>query len=220
MPTPSLIATDSQTDREITFRCKPCELTFKAEPARVVDAPQRDFPYDYFADCTGCGVEVPQVYWERNLFQAHVNATGPKTDEGKAITQANLEGYPTAEQRLRTRFNALKTGAYAETALAFPARPGQYAHCKTCDIDHDFCRQQPACLRRSELMLKFLAAVKSGDPRHIEDIHIVNQAKTAAILSDSLSKSPQTTAWVVSVSTLFQAEVNVPSPLLRYTRLV
>ncbi|MCR8922647.1 hypothetical protein NO559_07685 [Dasania sp. GY-MA-18] len=188
MANPSVIATDNPADRMVTFRCTDCEHTFKSEPGRVVDAPGLAFPYEYFCDCELCGAELSQIWWEKNLFQAHVKATGPKTPEGKAAASANLEGYPTAEQMLRIRFNGLKNGAHAKTAIAFPAKPGKYAHCKTCDIDHDFCRQQPACLRRSELMLKYLAAVKSGDPSHLEDIHIVNQATVTAVLGDMMQE--------------------------------
>ncbi|WP_196221158.1 FmdB family zinc ribbon protein [Sansalvadorimonas verongulae] len=140
----------------VTFRCADCSHTFDAAPGRTDPAPERAHPFRYFADCPLCGEESPQVHWQVGLFNAHLKATGPKTQAGKAASAANLAGHPTPEESQITRYNAMKHGASAKTAMYFPARPDKYPHCKTCDIDRDYCAQQIACLKRSDLMLRCL----------------------------------------------------------------
>ncbi|MCW5627162.1 MAG: hypothetical protein KIT73_20765, partial [Burkholderiales bacterium] len=123
---------------EVTFSCRQCYggRTFKASPDRVEDAPEDPVhPWRYFAACPQCGAEVEQAQYERALLKAWLNATGPRTAEGKAATAANLEGHPTAEEALRTRFNAMKHGMSARVATYFPAKPDGYAHCSGCEVD-------------------------------------------------------------------------------------
>jgi len=172
---------------EITFRCAACSHTFSEPPGRVEDAPEKTWhPYEYFADCPICTDEVEQVAWEKNLFKAHSKATGPTTFEGKRIAAANLDGHPTPEESKRTRFNALKHGASAKTAMYFPARPGSYPQCETCDVDHDYCATQTACIRRTELMMRYLSAVETGDVSVLSEIHAVNQASLVSVFQDIL----------------------------------
>ena len=132
---------------EITFYCLPCYRTFKAAPARVEDAPDLTYhPFTYHGNCPRCDAECEQVGWERGLMKAWANATGPRTEEGKAATATNLEGHPTKEEVQRTRFNAMKHGMSARTATYFPSKPDGYAFCATCDVDRVFCASQPACV--------------------------------------------------------------------------
>ncbi|UGA37566.1 zinc ribbon domain-containing protein [Chromobacterium haemolyticum] len=135
----------------LTFRCPACGNTFDAAPSRVEDEPCLEHhPFTYFADCTRCGEEAAQAPFHKSLVKAWSKATGPKTAAGKAASARNLEGHPTAEEALRTRFNALKHGMTAETAQYFPARPGQVPG-----------MQQ---LRRGPRLLRQTAGLHQADP--------------------------------------------------------
>lgn len=165
----------------ITFRCQHCQRTFRSAPVRIDDEPKRAHPFRYFAQCTECEQEVQQVNWEVGQFCAVLNATGPRTTEGKARTTANLAG---DHERSLSRFNALKHGANAKTAMFFPARPGKYPQCANCDVDKEYCASQPACTKRTELMMTHLIAFQSGDPSKLTELHAINQANMASIFQD------------------------------------
>ncbi|OGT21497.1 MAG: hypothetical protein A2342_09485 [Gallionellales bacterium RIFOXYB12_FULL_54_9] len=172
---------------EITFYCKPCYQSFKAEPGRVEDAPEQEHhPFAYFADCPRCGDECEQVPWERNLLKAYSKATGPKTDEGKAATAANLDGHPTPEEALRTRFNAMKHGLNARTATYFPAKPDGYSFCEQCDIDRVHCSRQSACVKKTELFMLHHAAFEQRNPKHLVGIYADLQASIFAVIQQIL----------------------------------
>ncbi|MCB5187367.1 hypothetical protein LG200_05030 [Methylobacillus caricis] len=157
---------------KISFYCKPCFHSFKAAPSRIEDAPdQPHHPYQYFGTCPNCEREVEQVHWEKNLIAAWGKSTGPKTEEGKAATAANLEGHPTKEESLRTRFNAMKHGMNARTANYFPAKPDGYSFCQGCDVDRVFCRQQAACTKKTELFMLHHAAFEQRNPKHLMGIY-------------------------------------------------
>ena len=168
---------------EITFYCRPCYRTFKAAPARVEDAPDLDHhPYIYHGECPHCGSECDQVGWERGLLKAWANSTGPRTEEGKAASAANLEGHPTKEEALRTRFNAMKHGLAARTATYFPAKPDGYAFCATCEVDRVFCASQPACVKKTELFMLHHAAFDQRNPKHLMGIYSDLQASIFALV--------------------------------------
>lgn len=109
---------------QITFHCDACYRSFKAAPRRVEDEPETEHhPFRYFAVCPRCDAECEQARFERGLIKAWASATGPRTPEGKAASAKNLEGHPTPEEALRTRFNAMKHGMAAKVATYFPAKP-------------------------------------------------------------------------------------------------
>lgn len=170
---------------EITFHCKQsaCCRSFKAEPGRVVEAAGQEYhPFVYFANCPTCGNECEQVQWEKNLFKAWRNATGPRTEEGKAATAANLEGHPTPDEALRTRFNAMKHGLSARTATYFPSKPDGYAFCTNCDVDRVHCASQPACVKKTELFMLHHAAFEQRDPKKLMGIYADLQASIFAMV--------------------------------------
>ncbi len=173
----------SQPKAEITFRCAACKATFEGAPGRVEEAPERPWhPWAYFAACPLCGEEAGQAPWEAAAFKAWAHATGPKTPEGKVATAANLAGHPTPEEALRTRFNAMKHGLAAKTATYFPAKPGGYAFCASCEVDRDWCGRQAACQKRTELFMLHHAAFESRNPKALAGIYADLQAALFAVL--------------------------------------
>lgn len=170
---------DRQT--AVRFRCS-CGFEFESEPDRTENAPDRGHPFAYFAFCEQCSAEASQVPWEIGMMSRWARATGPKSLEGKAKTSANLEGHSTD----RTRFNAMKHGLAARTAKFFPAKPGKYPHCETCNIPHDHCAVQPACLKRTELFMRHHLASEYQDPDLLREIQSDVQAGVSAVLEDML----------------------------------
>lgn len=168
----------------VNFRCGPCRTTWDAAPDLVEPAPELEHhPWAYYANCPKCAAEhQPQASWERALLKAHQNATGPKSEEGKAATARNLEGHPTAEETLRTRFNAMKHGMAARTARYFPAKPDGYAFCKRCDVGRDWCKSQPACVKQTEIFMLHHAAFDRRDPKVLGQLHADLQASLTAAL--------------------------------------
>jgi hypothetical protein len=172
---------------EINFYCKPCFQSFKAEPGRVEDAPEQEHhPYVYYAPCPKCGAECGQASWEKSLLKAWANATGPRTEEGRAASAANLDGHPTPEEALRTRFNGMKHGMTARTATYFPAKPDGYDFCSACDVDRVWCQSQPACVKKTELFMMHHAAFEQRNPKHLMGIYADLQSSLFAVIQQIL----------------------------------
>jgi len=180
-----------KTLNKVWFSCSYCRYKWQAEPDRVAEHPEDEVhPWVYFADCPKCSTaDQTQAAWERNLLKAHLRATGPTTPEGIAAVSKNLEGHPTPEEARRTRFNALKHGLYSEVATYFPASPGKYAQCKTCDRLYDGCGTDgfPACTKKTELFLKHRVALETRDPRVLTRIHADFQGSLMALAGNMIA---------------------------------
>ena len=190
----------------VTFACPACRVgarakVFKASPSRVEDVPEDAVhPWRYFGQCE-CGAECEQAPFERGLIRAWRGATGPRTEAGKAAAARNLEGHPTPEEALRTRFNGMKHGLNAKTATYFPAKPDGYTFCKACEIDRDYCRAQPACEKQTKLFMLHRAAFEQRDPRMLMGIYadfhsalmVTIQQILQTIIADGVTiRSPKT----------------------------
>lgn len=180
----------------LSFHCQACGARFESLPGRIEPRPDREWqPNDYFARCS-CGAEAAQAAWELNLSKAWAHATGPRTDAGKLASAANLKGHPTPEETRRTRFNAMKTGVFAKTAQYWPARPGKYPHCETCEHFNQGCnddnhrdaahKNPPACLKRTELFMNFQIAFETRDPKMLTDRMSTLQALTWQMVNDMI----------------------------------
>lgn len=170
--------------REVNFKCGECRASFSGVPDLIEDDPAaQHHPYRYFANCTRCGAEhQPQAGWERGLLKAHQNSTGPVTAAGKAASAANLDGHPTSEETLRTRFNAMKHGMAAQTATYFPAKPDGYAFCGQCDVGREWCAKQPACVKQTEIFMLHHAAFEQRNPKVLTRLHADLHAALMATL--------------------------------------
>jgi hypothetical protein len=157
----------------VTFRCGVCRHTWESVPDLVEPDPDAEHhPWAYFGNCPGCDAKhQPQAPWERALLKAHQLSTGPKSASGKAAAAANLDGHPTPEETLRTRFNGMKHGLTARTATYFPAKPGKYAFCANCDVDRWWCAEQPACVKQTEIFMLHHAAFEQRNPRMLGKLH-------------------------------------------------
>ncbi|HFD86095.1 MAG TPA: hypothetical protein ENJ35_00280 [Gammaproteobacteria bacterium] len=180
---------DKSPREKINFVCPQCSYRFECPPARHEEDEDRPHhPFRYFADCPQCDTESPQAHWEINLFKAYANATGPKTEEGKAISAANLDGHPTPEEAQLTRFNAMKHGAYAKTAKFFPARPGKYPQCDGCEhqnehyADDSACVRHKACLKQVEVFVRYQSAFDAKDPNLLLELQGHRQAAIQSLI--------------------------------------
>ena len=170
--------------RHVNFRCGDCRRAFSSVPDLVEDDPETPWhPWRYFANCPRCSApHQPQANWERALLKAHQESTGPITPQGKAASAANLAGHPTPEEANLTRFNAMKHGMHARVATFFPARPGKYSFCESCDVDPVWCASQPACVKQTELFMLHHAAMEQRNPKHLGRIHAdIMSALTASL---------------------------------------
>lgn len=180
--------------RDITFKCAGCKFQWTGAFDRAEALPDdQKHGFDYFANCPKCGSESSQIYWERNAFRAWASATGARTEEGKKASAANLVGHPTPQEALLTRFNALKHGMRAETATYFPARPGKYDACKTCEHNQDeggraYCRAQSACVQKVSLFMQHHAAFDQRSPDALRGIYANFQGGIFAMVSDMLRR--------------------------------
>ncbi|MFN2288667.1 MAG: hypothetical protein ABR578_10090 [Chromatocurvus sp.] len=173
---------------EVAFVCGGCRYRFEGPPGRVESCPDQPWhPHRYLAECPECGAEAEQAAWQRSLLKAWANATGPRTAEGLARTAENLEGHPTPDEAKLTRFNAMKHGLFARTAKYFPAKPGSYPHCETCEHMATLaCIPQRACLKRAELLLQHEVAFETGDPGLLTGMRAGTQAMIQALIDDML----------------------------------
>lgn len=174
----------------VSFRCGSCRTGWTGAPDLVEpDTATEYHPWRYFSHCPKCKAEhQPQASWERALLKAHQLATGPKTPEGKAATAANLDGHPTPEETLRTRFNAMKHGMTARTATYFPAKPGGYSFCGRCEVDRVWCGQQSACVKQTEIFMLHHAAFEQRDPRKLGGLHADLAASLTAMLQMAIQE--------------------------------
>lgn len=172
---------------EVTFRCAPCKRTWTAVPGRVDECPSRDWhPWDYVATCPDCGEDAGAAHWWLALLKGWQNATGPRTEAGKAAAAANLDGHPTPEESLRTRFNAMKHGLAAKTATYFPAKPDGYAFCAGCSVDREWCSGQPACTKQTQLFMMHHAAFEQRKPEHLRGVYADLQAALFSVVQQIL----------------------------------
>lgn len=178
----------------VNFVCTTCKHAFQAAPGRVEEVPEVEHhPYRYSATCPACRCEAEQAAWERALLKAWTCATGPKTAEGMARTAANLEGHPTPDEAMITRFNAMKHGLFSRVAVYFPAKPGKYPHCNGCEYALDeSCVEHRACLKRTELFLKHQVAFDKQDPRLLMELRADTQAAIQALINDMILAITQT----------------------------
>lgn len=148
----------------LAFHClKPCGTRFEAEPTKTDES-------GIYAPCPTCSNLAKQAAWQVNLMRTIGKKTGPISGEGKAKSAANLEGYPTPEQTQLIRFNALQSGAFAQTATVFPAKPGRYPECDVCEhldednADDSYCKKHKACLKKTEVFLLNHLAQETQNP--------------------------------------------------------
>lgn len=178
------------SDKDITFRCKPCNQVWDAPPGRIEDAPEREHhPWRYFALCPKCGAECTQVYWQVAQFSAWAKGVPSPSPEARAASAErfrNMEHTP--EMNRRTRFNRMKHGLYAKVATYFPQRPGGYPHCNGCPYLDQGCGtwDHGACLRRTELYMRHRIAFQQGDPKGLVNLRADLQASIQAILDDMI----------------------------------
>lgn len=170
---------------EVNFHCLTCDHRFDKKPDRIEDAPEDAWhPWRYYCRCRQCGGEATQAKQARHLLKMWASATGPTTPAGKAASAANLHGHPTPEEAQRTRFNALKHGLNARTATYWPARPGGYPQCESCELLWNGCTTGQACTKKTELFLRHHIAFETGDPKLLGELRADLHANLTAIIND------------------------------------
>ena len=215
----------------VKFTCADCQHSWQCAPERTEDAPDAPWhPFDYWAACSECGAEASQDRRQWGSWKGAAHATGPKTEEGKAASSANLDGYPTAEQMKTARFNALKTGKHAAVAQFFPAKPGRYAECAQCPYFSQFadpaeptkiCIQIPIgghvndqwCRQRLEIWGVFQRAFEDKDPGQLAAINADSQYANHALMNQMLQ---EIVADGVTIKTPIFAQTSIGIQFVRF----
>lgn len=166
---------------EVHFRCNHCGFYFETTEPTVVDDPSTPWhPWAYFATCPKCGYEdIPERALYRNLRKA---VKTERSTEGKAIVGRNLAGQSDPRRVAISRLNGMVHGAYADTVMFFPARPGS-KWCDGCDVDEEICRSKPACMKNTELVTKYLIAMETQDPTLLRQNRAIMHARVEVIVS-------------------------------------
>lgn len=76
----------------------------------------------------------------------------------------------------------MKHGASAKVAQYFPAKPGKYAMCNTCDVDHGWCAAQPCCVKQTQNFMLHHAAFEQKKPGILTGLYAEVQASIFSIL--------------------------------------
>lgn len=170
---------------EITFRCKPCNQTWKAKPGRVEDAPDREHhPWRYFGLCPQCGAECGQVNWEQGLMAMWAKGVPSPTPEARAASAERFRNMVhTPEMNRRTRFNRRTHGLYSKNPHILPQKPGAYPYCDRCEYRNQGCGtwEHGNCILSVERHMKYMIAVENGDPKMLRDEQAWFQASLSTI---------------------------------------
>lgn len=112
--------------------------------------------------------DVPHYF--ANLHKMHMNATGPRTPEGK--NRSSVNGY--------------KTGIKAQkTMILAPANHGKYSQCPDCEYSEQ-CKNKDLryCPKILDPMIRFLAAYENGDIGLLKNFAGMSQGKAFLTLQN------------------------------------
>lgn len=178
---------------EIAFHCAfsrgGCGARFKAKKYESEPYPEREWlQVNYYANCPRCGELAKQAAWQLAQWKAiHDNGQpGPATEIGKdKIRSAQKERDP--ESYRISRFNRMTHGMSAKVANTYPARPGRYDDCESCQWLNNGCGDAfSECIKKLELFLQFHVAGQEGNGRLLQDLLSQDQAGLAAIRSSMI----------------------------------
>lgn len=186
---------DKLPQKQLGFKCHPCDAGFKSSDYRTEPKDGGTLPYDFYAPCPLCDKDSPLAFWQVGQLKIFFNGDkpGPKTPEGIAAVTKNLEGHPTPAEAKITRMNAMVHGLHSTQIHTFPARPGKYPECQGCELNQKqaladgTCKDNKICTKKTELMLMFLHAFDSSDPKALNDHHAIQQAKIHHIFDGMLN---------------------------------
>ncbi len=155
------------------FWCPSCKVYWKTNSFDTIDPLDSDDSNleNFEASCPNCKekrIAAPHYY--ANLRKMSANATGPRTEKGKE----------------RVARNGIKHGLYSNpNHLLYPAKPGQYKECENCPQGH-LCKNKEItyCVIKTELLLKFHYAYKTGDVNCLKEFAGMTQAKTMMALNE------------------------------------
>lgn len=180
---------DQQTQKPpISFYCTRkrggCGSRFSTHDYETHDYPEREWhPFNHVATCPKCGEFAEQAAHQLAAWRA---AAAPRSAEARAAISAAQRARDPASYAV-SRFNAITHGATAETAKFYPARPGHYALCDSCEYLMDGCGTAlQHCAKRTELFVQFHLADEQGDGSLLGKLMASTQAGLMAITNDMI----------------------------------
>ena len=206
------MAKSKQTSNEkVHFRCAHCKWIWETSEFKIEDDPESPWhPWAYFSTCPKCGEEdVPEQAIYKNIRKTYSKSTGPVTAEGKAKVGENLAGQADPRRIAISRLNGLMHGAYADTLVYFPARPGS-KWCGECEVPHDVCVSKVACIKNTELLMRYLSAFQSQDPTQLRALRAQQFANVDVMLNMMIRNVVQNGAMLEKHDYYIDKESNTP----------
>lgn len=192
----------------IAFLCGGCGHKFNSKYTTWTPKETKTHPFQYFAVCPECNELAEQEAWQQAQF-CILKKRGAKSEAGKKIISKNFPRMSTPNKKF-ARFYNKETGRHSRVSTYYPAKPGRYKQCKNCDIPHDECEENIACLKRMELFFYHHIAVETGDVKLLDKLHADFQSNIFAIVDDMVSA-------IVSEGVLLESEngEKIANPLIR-----
>lgn len=209
-----------KNNETLAFHCTKsrlgCGHKFESDIYETEDYPQREWlPHKYFAECPECDMRAVHASWQIAQWKAISDhgTTGPVSEKGRlAISQANKDRDPDS-YRL-SRFNALSHGLSSTVAQFFPARPGNYDICESCEYLNNGCGDDMKhCAKRTELFVQFKLAEEEGDGRLLGKLMAGTQAGLAAITMDMVRNVAVKGVMIETPEYYIDKETGKPMPL-------
>jgi hypothetical protein len=192
-------AEDSPLDK-VRFVCAGGH-DFEGKPDQTILCDDDFHQWRYVSACPQCGEPSEQATWHRNLLKAWRT---PKTEAWRREKSAMVK------ENKWARFHNMTHGTYAKTAKFYPAIPGKYDICETCEI-RGLCQQRHddpqrprtgvgPCLKKTEIFAQVLLATEHEDPAYMRGVMSESFAGMITIIQDLI-------VGVASKGTLLSAPV-------------
>ena len=178
---------------EIRFHCTRnsggCGARFSSSNYQTSGYPEQDFhPYQHTASCPRCGEDVNPAAHQVAAWKA---ASLPLSLESRAKISAAQKARDPASYAI-SKSNRMITGANAKVLKVWPAKPGTYAECDTCEFLTNGCKTDfQHCADKTDLYVKFLMAQETGNSAFIGQEMAATQAGMAAITASMIRSLAQ-----------------------------
>lgn len=188
------MSTEPQKHKDkINFYCSKgdlgCGAKFSSHTYYTEDYPEREWlPFRYYADCPRCGNFAGQQNWELSHWKqlAENGCIGAsKPESRKKISDGQLQRPKSSYNS--SRYNRITHGSYSATADYYPARPGHYPECESCEYLTDGCgTEMKWCGKKIQFFVAHRLAVEQGETAPIQKTVADFFAGFAGILSSMI----------------------------------
>lgn len=173
---------------EIRFHCTRssggCGARFASTDYHTDPNPDQEWhPYQHTAVCPRCAEDTHPA---SHQLAGWKSAATPLSPESRAKISAAQKSRDPASYEI-SKTNALITGANAKVIKIWPAKPGKYAECETCEYLTNGCATDfQYCADKTDLYVKFMMAQETGNSAFLGQEMAATQAGIAAITASMI----------------------------------